>query len=75
MTLTSITTVTALRPCITECSGIGSQGVASSPSAWIGREVSSIQVCGGKSLGRFEPGEVTEKKNALIAEIIAHFNF
>jgi transposase len=30
---------------------------------------------GGKSLGRFQPGEETEKKNALIAEIIAHFNF
>jgi hypothetical protein len=30
---------------------------------------------GGKSLGRFQPGEEAEKKNALIAEIIAHFNF
>jgi hypothetical protein len=30
---------------------------------------------GGKSLGRFLPGEETAKRNALIAEIIAHFNF
>ncbi len=30
---------------------------------------------GGKSLGRFQPGEEAAKKNALIAEIIAHFNF
>jgi hypothetical protein len=30
---------------------------------------------GGKSLGRFQPGEETEKKSALIAEIIAHFDF
>ena len=30
---------------------------------------------GGKSLGRYQPGEETEKRNALIAEIIAHFNF
>jgi hypothetical protein len=30
---------------------------------------------GGKSLGRFQPGEETAKKNALIAEIIAHFSF
>jgi hypothetical protein len=30
---------------------------------------------GGKSLGRFAPGEETAKTNALIAEIIAHFNF
>ena len=29
----------------------------------------------GKSLGRFLPGEETVKRNALIAEIIAHFNF
>jgi len=29
----------------------------------------------GKSLGRFLPGEETDKRNALIAEIIAHFNF
>ena len=30
---------------------------------------------GGKSLGRFEPGDETEKTDALIAAIIAHFNF
>ena len=30
---------------------------------------------GGRSLGRFQPGEEAEKKTALIAEIIAHFNF
>jgi hypothetical protein len=30
---------------------------------------------GGKSLGRFQPGDEAEKKNALIMEIIAHFNF
>ena len=30
---------------------------------------------GGRSLGRFQPGEEVEKKNALIAEIITHFNF
>ena len=30
---------------------------------------------GGKSLGRVEPGEETAKKDALIAEIIAHFDF
>jgi hypothetical protein len=29
----------------------------------------------GKSLGRFQPGEETAKKNALITEIIVHFNF
>lgn len=30
---------------------------------------------GGRSLGRFAPGEETAKKDALIAEIIAHFDF
>ena len=30
---------------------------------------------GGRSLGRFQPGEEAEKRTALIAEIIAHFNF
>jgi hypothetical protein len=30
---------------------------------------------GGKSLGRFQGGEETVRKQALIAEIIAHFNF
>ena len=29
----------------------------------------------GKSLGRFQPGEEATKTTALIAEIIAHFNF
>jgi len=29
---------------------------------------------GGKSLGHFQPGEEAAKTNALIAEIIAHFN-
>jgi hypothetical protein len=29
----------------------------------------------GNSLGRVEPGEETAKRNALIAEIIAHFDF
>jgi hypothetical protein len=30
---------------------------------------------GGKSLGRFLPGEEMAKKQALITEIIAHFSF
>jgi hypothetical protein len=40
-------------------------------SSWSTGEIDA----GGKSLGRFQPSEETEKKNALIAEIIAHFNF
>jgi hypothetical protein len=30
---------------------------------------------GGRSLGRFQAGDEEEKRNALIGEIIAHFNF
>jgi hypothetical protein len=50
------------------------QGDFSEPLVVVIGEQGEIDVA-GKSLGRFQPGEETAKKNALIAEIIAHFNF
>jgi hypothetical protein len=50
------------------------EGDFSEPLIIVIGEQGEIDV-GGKSLGRFQPGEETEKRNALIAEIIAHFNF
>jgi hypothetical protein len=50
------------------------EGDFSEPLVIVVGEQGEIDV-GGKSLGRFQPGEGTDKKNALIAEIIAHFNF
>jgi hypothetical protein len=50
------------------------EGDFSEPLIIVVGEQGEIDV-GGKSLGRYQPGEETEKRNALIAEIIAHFNF
>ena len=50
------------------------EGDFSEPLLIVVGEQGEIDV-GGKSLGRFEPSEETAKKSALIAEIIAHFNF
>jgi hypothetical protein len=50
------------------------QGDFSEPFLVVIGEHGEIDVA-GKSLGRFQPGEETVKKNALITEIIAHFNF
>jgi hypothetical protein len=50
------------------------QGDFSEPLVVVIGEQGEIDVA-GKSLGCFQPGEETAKKNALIAEIIAHFNF
>jgi len=50
------------------------EGDFSEPLIIVVGEHGEIDV-GGKSLGRFQPGEETEKKSTLIAEIIAHFNF
>ena len=50
------------------------EGDFSEPLIIVVGEHGEIDV-GGKSLGRFQPGEETEKKSALIAEIIAHFDF
>ena len=50
------------------------EGDFSEPLIIVVGEQGEVDV-GGKSLGQFQPGEEAEKKNALIAEIIAHFNF
>jgi len=51
-----------------------SEGAFAEPLVVVAGENGEIDV-GGKSLGRFVPGEDTTKKNALIAEIVAHFDF
>jgi hypothetical protein len=50
------------------------EGEFAEPLVVVVGEQGEIDV-GGKSLGRFLPGDDNAKKNALIAEIIAHFNF
>jgi hypothetical protein len=50
------------------------EGDFSEPLIIVAGEQGEIDV-GGKSLGRLQPGDESEKRNALIAEIITHFNF
>lgn len=50
------------------------EGDFSEPLIIVIDEQGEIDV-GGKSLGRIQPGDESEKKSVLIEEIIAHFDF